>query len=502
MSQPRWFFPLCKKSAPAPRAAAVAADFDWDAGRECRPDQMGHEYEVDIHFDEEELDTIAAARCWIDYARCDCWAPLLLCSPKRCMVTQDERPSNKGADRLRHWWEENHENEFPTVYARPHPPDALFDLCVKREPLDDYIVQHSAVIESVQDFYGLDCDFPDDADGTYSPSISILQPQERRHFSPDSSTQAPVAEVIEPPAAFLASPAKAPKRKRASAAPSKPSVPRSSLLDRFMGLDPKLNYRTRILVMHWSALQMTRRDGHASWKLSGFIPFDPQIVLQPLGIDRNIKQSGVKQSLRLQEGRYLQDIQDAISNCQLSADVKLLQIHDILMRALNADVWQRRSIFADKAKQQEIESESSLDSDSGSSCSDSSVLTIPAYGAVGADIARRMEKKMIRDEEDLVKSKPFPCLLCPTMRYKTPRGLTNHIQAKHPRYPANGANDNAIVLQQPNIQRNPSAHVAPAPMAALTVAPAAAAAQRKCAICHQPGHRADNRKFHPNLPSA
>jgi zona occludens toxin (predicted ATPase) len=81
------------------------------------------------------------------------------------------------------------------------------------------------------------------------------------------------------------------------------------------------------------------------------------------------------------------------------------------------------------------------------------------------------------------------------MRYKTPRGLANHIQVKHPTYP--GANDNAIDLQQP-----PAASAAPASMASLAAAPAAAAAQRKCAICHQLGHRADNRKFHPILPSA
>ncbi len=43
---------------------------------------------------------------------------------------------------------------------------------------------------------------------------------------------------------------------------------------------------------------------------------------------------------------------------------------------------------------------------------------------------------------------------------------------------------------------------AAAPDAALPhsaqVAPAAAAAKRKCAICNEFGHRADNKRFHPN----
>ena len=41
-----------------------------------------NEYEYEIPFDDEELETIAAARCWMDCALCQCWAPLLLCSPK------------------------------------------------------------------------------------------------------------------------------------------------------------------------------------------------------------------------------------------------------------------------------------------------------------------------------------------------------------------------------------------------------------------------------------
>jgi hypothetical protein len=116
-----------------------------------------------LPFDEEELDTIAAARCWIDYALCDCWAPLLLCSPKRSLVTQDERPTNRGADRLRHLWEEWHENKHPTVYAQPHPPDALLDLVVRRESPDDYTVPYSDVIHCIDDYYGIDVD-----DGDFS----------------------------------------------------------------------------------------------------------------------------------------------------------------------------------------------------------------------------------------------------------------------------------------------------------------------------------------------
>lgn len=101
-----------------------------------------------------------------------------------------------------------------------------------------------------------------------------------------------------------------------------------------MGLDPKLSYRTRILIVHWAAMQISRADGHKSWNLSGFIPFDPAVVLEPLGVEIKKEQRGIKQSLRLQETQYLQDIKEAVGNCQLPADAKFLKIHDILMRAL------------------------------------------------------------------------------------------------------------------------------------------------------------------------
>jgi endogenous inhibitor of DNA gyrase (YacG/DUF329 family) len=489
--------PRGSKIALKPHAAAAAADFDWDAGREYHPCQLGHQFECDLPFDEEELDIIAAARCWMDYALCDCWAPLLLCNPKRSRAMQ-ERPSFGAADRLRSWWEEYHEAEFPTVYAGPHPPDELFDLCLRRQLLDPFL----AVVESVEDYEMCDGDFPD-ADGIYRPWSHTLRQswQERHHFSPDLSEQDP-----EPPAAapqlHIDAASRPFKRKRPSDAPHKLSVPRSSLLDRFMGLDPKLSYRTRILIVHWAAMQMSRADGHKSWNLSGFIPFDPAVVLEPLGVEIKKEQRGIKQSLRLQETQYLQDIQETVGSCQLPAEAKFLKIHDILMRALNADVWQRRSIFADKQRKQEVESESSSDCESvNSSASQSgeSASTIPAYGAVGADIARRLEKKQVRDEQNLVKSKPFCCALC-QKRYKTQRGLTQHIQQKHPSYPTNSANNNAIVLQQPDLQQPAGPPLAP--MAAQAVAPAAAAAQRTCSICGKTGHRADNKKFHPNLPSA
>jgi hypothetical protein len=37
-----------------------------------RPCQIGHEYEYEIPFD---VETIAAARCWMDCALCQCWTP-------------------------------------------------------------------------------------------------------------------------------------------------------------------------------------------------------------------------------------------------------------------------------------------------------------------------------------------------------------------------------------------------------------------------------------------
>jgi hypothetical protein len=452
------------KISPASTSAAAAADFDWDAGRDYHPDQKGHEREVFPPLDEEEMDTVAAARCWLDYALSDCWAPLFLCNPKRRRITLEERPSIE-ADRLRHWWEVAHEEEHPTLYCGPNPPDELLDIFESRGQFCFY-----EVIEESGYCHDDDGDYPDD-DGNYVPSNDILQAWAWRHETPPSTppmhSMQPLEWVPSPSLwanldqlspesrvarfhALQAPPEDKPapkhgrpsstkgKRKLGVPKPSQPSIPRSSLLDRFMGLDPKLSYRTRILVMHWAALQMTRADGHKSWKLSGFIPFDPGIVLEPLGSERTLKQSSIKQSLRLQESQYLQEIQDTANNGQLAADAKFLRIHDILMRALNADVWQRRSIFADKGKKQAAESDSSSDCDSSSSNSDESFATIPAYGAIGADIARRMEKQQIRNEEKLVKSKPFPCKMC-AMRYRTQFYLAKHIQDKHPSYPIDNA---------------------------------------------------------------
>ncbi len=237
-----------KKNSQAPHAAAAAADFDWDAGRDYRPSQIGHQYACDLPFDEEELDTIAAARCWIDYALCDCWAPLLLCSPKRSLITQ-ERPSNEGADRLRHWWEEEFETECPTVYAPPNPPDELRDLCLSREPPDDFFAPYYNVIKSIDDYSMCDDDgdFPDD-DGIYRPSIHTLR---RGSFLPDLSQQVP--EPLSPPAAPAAPlplKRKLSERSQNFAAPSRPSVPRSSLLDRFMcaasGFEPRVSSRQKV----------------------------------------------------------------------------------------------------------------------------------------------------------------------------------------------------------------------------------------------------------------
>ena len=422
---------------PRPKKSPNPDFVDWDVGRYYHPRQAGHEREVYPPLDEGEMDTLAAARCWVDYALSDCWAPLFLCNPKRRRITLEERPSLEAADRLRHWWEVTHEQDHPTLYCGPNPPDELLDIFERRAQL--------CFLEVIEDEGGYchddDGDYPDD-DFNYVPSSSIL----RRHET-WSEPLTPPTDSMEPEEALLLANARvdalwrsrvarfqalqaksAPqnghpsstksKRKLAAPKPSQPSILRSSLLDRFMGLDPKLSYRTRILVMHWSALQMARADGHKSWKLSGFIPFDPGVVLEPLGIGPTLKQSSIKQSLRLQEFQYLQEIQETANNGQLAADVKFLRIHDILMRALSADVWQRRSIFADTGKKQAAESDSSSDCDSSSSNSDESFATIPQYGAIGADIARRMEKQQARDEEKLFKSKPFACKMC-AKRYKT-----------------------------------------------------------------------------------
>ncbi len=439
--------PPHKKNSPAPQAAAAAVDFDWDAGRDYRPNQHGYQYEVYLPLDEEEQDTVAAAACWIDYALSDCWAPMLLRNPKRCRVTLEERPSIE-ADPLRSKWESHHEALHPTLYSPPNLPDELLTICELRKPyiFYDYAKGHK---------YHYHCEMEDgdhpDEHGTYRPCNSILKahaqvftPTPTPTLSPSPSSPWPASSS--PPVAQVV------KHNRKLVVPkvSKPSVPRSSLLDRFMGLDPKLSHRTRILAMHWAALQMTRADGHKSWKLSGFIPFDPGIVLEPLGIERNIKQCGIAKSLRLQESRYLQDIQETVNNEHLASDVKFLKIHDILMRALNADVWQRRSIFADKEKKQAAESDSSSDCDSSSSNSDASLSTIPAYGAIGANIARRLEKQQIKNQEKLIKSKPFACKIC-AIRYKKLINLTKHIQEKHPSYPT--ADAEADAFGQPSAER-------------------------------------------------
>ena len=452
--------------------------FDWSEGEDFCPDQTGFEFECTQRREpmtDEEVSLFSAACTWVTYQALDCWAPVLLADHKRCIIKHHASQAS-GADRLRDWWEQNQEKKMVSFVSKePNPVEELWQLCslhsgdsencdclrslccLMHEPVTavydpNYVSPSSSSVNSppLSPISSCDNEIAEISrtsgfweasfyqECVASPSSSCDTPvdfddwaqgeRERGCIVYDLRGDGDTASTIgeegwsdvedEAPATRTRTKSKQQpnQRKKSGGKTKKVQAPRSSMLDRYQGLDPKCNYRTRILVTHWASLQVPKQVGHESWERSGFVPFNPGMVLDKWVSDEEVPTS-VRQGVRGQEERYLQQLAAIISNPQTQAADKFLQMQTVLEQAQLTWSWKQRSIFADKpsaAPSTASTGKRKDDSESSSSnSSDSDDIEFPRFGVIGADIAAAAAKRQVKADAQLLIDKPHACQVCP-----------------------------------------------------------------------------------------
>jgi hypothetical protein len=127
--------------------------------------------------------------------------------------------------------------------------------------------------------------------------------------------------------------------------------------------------------------------------------------------------TSVRQGVRGQEERYLQQLAAIISNPQTQAADKFLQMQTVLEQAQLTWSWKERSIFADKpsaAPSTASTGKRKDDSESSSSnSSDSDDIAFPRFGVIGANVAAAAAKRQVKADAQLLIDKPHACQVCP-----------------------------------------------------------------------------------------
>ena len=199
----------------------------------------------------------------------------------------------------------------------------------------------------------------------------------------------------------------------------------SKLLARTHGLTASLGYRNRILVTEWAVINVPRAGMHRAWAKSGLIPYNPSAVLETLTTrDPDEEGATVARNTRLREKTCMDSMVAILQDPTKPAPAKFAQLYVSLQSAMNAESWQRRSMFADSRRKPEDSSDDDEDDP-----------PLSAYHRGGIFGGQQAQDALLQQEEDeaaLEAKKPFVCqfMKC-KMRYVTETGLANHIRAKH-----------------------------------------------------------------------